>query len=88
MAMYFTKDEISCPKCGNTILLKEEYVILKKTKNGLLPEKVKTKFICKDFPHGRVAKNPPFYARDVGLILVRELRSHMPSGMDKREEKN
>lgn len=48
MAMYFTKDEISCPKCGNTILLKEEYVILKKTKNGLLPEKVKTKFICKD----------------------------------------
>ena len=35
-----------------------------------------------------MAKNLPFYAMDVGLILVGELRSHMLSGMDKKEEKN
>ena len=32
----------------------------------------------RDFPGGPVVENPPSNAGDVGLILVGELRSHMP----------
>ena len=42
-------------------------------------------FSCKkllywEFPGGPVVKNPPYTAGDMGSILVRELRSHMPRG--------
>ena len=35
-------------------------------------------YISRDFPDGLVVKNPPSKAGEAGLILVRELGSHVP----------
>ena len=40
-----------------------------------------------DFPGGAVVKNLPANAGDMGLILVRELRSRKPHGVAKRKKK-
>ena len=40
-----------------------------------------------DFPGGPVVQTPPSNAELPGLVLVRELSSHMPPGQKKKKHK-